>query len=69
MHFKTRQPSIFEPADLAKGSIYPLKALKDEKLTHYFKMGVGGENIWRTLYINVNTMYYTIVSLFLEPSY
>ena len=50
MHFKTRQPAIFEPVDLVKGSIHPLRALKDEKLTHYLKMGVGGENIWRTLY-------------------
>ena len=49
LHFKLCQLAIFEPVDLGKGYVHPLKSLKMEKLTHYLKKGVGGENIWRTL--------------------
>ena len=40
---------FFEPVDLGKLYIHLLKALK-EKNTHYLKIGLGGENIWCTLY-------------------
>ena len=48
-HFKFCQTVIFDPDDLRTGYIHLLKALKEEKLTHYLKMVVEGENIWPTL--------------------
>ena len=51
LHFKLCQSANFEPADLIKGYIHHLKPLKEEKLTQYLKMGVEGQNIWRTLYL------------------
>ena len=50
MHFKLCLTAIFETVDLRTGYINLLKALKEEKLTQYLKMGVEGENIWPTLY-------------------
>ena len=44
-HFKLCQLAIFETVDPGKVYIHLLKALKEEKLTQYLKMGVGGENI------------------------
>ena len=41
----------FESVDLQTGYKHLLKALKEEKLTQYLKMGVEGENIWPPLYI------------------
>ena len=51
LHFRLCQTVIFEPVDIRTGYIHLLKALKEEKFTHYLKMGVEGENIWPTLYI------------------
>ena len=50
-HSKLFQSAIFEPFDLKTDYIHLLKALKEEKLTQYLKMGVEGENISPTLYI------------------
>ena len=50
-HFKLCETAFFEPVDLKRGEGYThlLKALKEEKLIQYLKMGVEGENIWPTL--------------------
>ena len=38
-HFKICQIAIFEPVDLGKGYIHLLKALKEEKIISYLKIG------------------------------
>ena len=48
LHFRLCQTVIFEPVDIRTGYIHLLKALKEEKFTHYLKMGVEGEKIWPT---------------------
>ena len=52
LHFKLCQTAVFEPLDLWTGYIHVLKALKVDKLTQYLKIGVEGENIWPSLYVN-----------------
>ena len=49
LHLKLRQPANFEPVDLKEGYIRHLKVLKEKKMTQYMKIGVEGQNIWRTL--------------------
>ena len=47
-HFKLCQTAIFGPVELRTGYIHLLKALKEENMTQYMKMGVEGEKIWPT---------------------
>ena len=68
------QPANFESVAIRKAYICHLKALKEEKMTQYLKMGVEGENIWPTLYkvrrgaAGVAVRFYTTLSATFEMS-